>query len=301
MMPRILVLGTTYNGEKYLNVQIDSILNQKDVEVYVLFADDKSTDNTGKILAEYKEKYENFDYYINDKNKGFTYNFIDLLFLDKKMEFDYYAFADQDDYWENEKLINAISKIKDNKNEKGCLYCSNLKLVDENLNQFGIQEKKDILKTTKYNYLVSNICTGCTVVFNSKFYQQVTKYYPKNIYLHDYWIFLISVFTADYYYDFSSYIKYRQHSGNQIGSNKKFLTKGKIKNFLNPKHKTSELIKEFYLLYKDELSEEDKKYIKICFEYNNSILSRLKLLFSPKIRRRKHNLLFKIKVLLGKY
>lgn len=301
MLPKVLVLGTTYNGEKYLKVQIDSILNQKNVEVYVFFADDQSSDNTCKILSEYKEKYKNFDFYVNAQNKGFTYNFIDLLFYVKNMKFDYYAFADQDDFWEADKLISAIKLIENSVNEKGCLYCSNLKLVDDKLNQFGIQEKKSILKTTKYNYLVSNICTGCTAVFNAKFYRQVIKHYPTNIYLHDYWVFLVAVFTAEYYYDYNSYIKYRQHMGNQIGSNKKFFSKGKLKKFLNPKHKTSDLIKEFYKLYKDEITNEDAKYLEICSKYDEKLSMKFKLLFSHRIRRRKLNILFKIKVLLGKY
>lgn len=298
---KVLVLVATYNGEKYLREQLDSIINQKGVKVDIKVADDCSTDSTKYILEEYKNKYSNFDYYVNEKNKHFTYNFIDLLFSVKDTKYDYYAFADQDDYWLENKLYNAICKIEEKNSNKGCLYCSNLKLADENLVEYGIQENKSILKTKKHSYLVSNIATGCTIVFDYAMFLKATKYYPENIYLHDYWIFLIAVYTADYIYDINSYILYRQHSSQMIGSNKKFFNKNKLKNFVNPKHPTSILLKQFLNSYGKELSDEDYKYVSIAANYNAGFKNKMKLLFSNKIKRRKYDFLFKVKVLLGKF
>ena len=82
----------TYNGEKYIKEQLDSILNQKDLDVTILISDDCSTDNTPNILQFYSEKYSNVKYRINKTNLNFTYNFINLIFdnYDLVKSFDYY-------------------------------------------------------------------------------------------------------------------------------------------------------------------------------------------------------------------
>ena len=298
--PRVLVLMATYNGEKYLREQIDSILTQTDVDVFVKVSDDRSTDNTSKILQEYKEKYSNFDYVINQNNKGFTYNFLDLYFSIKNEKFDYCAFSDQDDFWLPEKLIKAIELIQQYPNEKGTFYCSNLTLVDENLKPFDVQEKKDVNRKQKYRFLASNIATGCTTVVDHKFYEQSIKYYPKDINLHDYWLFLIALFTAEYVYDFKSYIHYRQHTNNQIGSSKKLLTKANMQK-LHKKSKKTYLFKEFLKGYESEIYPQDLKYVKAAANCYDKFGNRFKVFFSHKIRRRKHNFIFKLLVLLGKY
>ena len=300
-MKKVFILMATYNGEKYLREQIDSLLNQKDIDVFIRVADDRSTDSTPAILEEYKKKYKNFDYYINEKNKGFTYNFLDLYFSIKNEEFDYCAFSDQDDVWLDDKVITGINQIEEKNSPKGCLYCSNLKLVNEKLEEYGMQEDKGILKATRYSFLVSNIATGCTIVIDKKFYDHSVKYYPEGIHLHDYWLFLIAVFTADYIYDFGAHILYRQHGNNQIGSNKKFFTKNKLHNFFHPKHSTTTLLKEMLKGYEKDINEEDLEQIKIAAFYKESHKNKRKLFWSRKIRRRKHNPLFKLKVMLGKY
>lgn len=299
--PKVLVLLATYNGEKYLREQIDSILAQKDVDIFIKVSDDRSTDSTQKILQEYKEKLPNFDYQINEKNKGFAYNFLDLYFSVKDEEFDYCAFADQDDFWLENKLSKAIELIDKNQSKNGCFYCSNLKLANEKLEEYGIQESKKALKANKYSFIAANIATGCTVVIDNKFYKQSVKYYPKNIHLHDYYLFLIALFTANYVYDFNSYILYRQHTNNQIGSNKKFFTKFKWNNFMHPKHSTTTLLKELLAGYEKDISEEDLKIIKMAAFYKDSHKNKRKLLFTHKIKKWKQNYLFKLKVLLNKY
>lgn len=299
-MKRCLILMSTYNGSKYLKEQLDSLLNQKDVDVTIQIRDDKSNDDTLKILEDYSSKYKNVRFKVNEKNKGFTYNFIDNLFEEESKGYDYYAFSDQDDVWKEDKLIQAINKIEQIDSKLGCLYCSNLTLVDNNLNVIGYQEKKDISKKY-YSGLASNIATGCTMVFDKTLYEKIIKIYPKDIYLHDYYIFLIARYTASVYYDTNSYILYRQHNSNMIGSNKKLLSKNRFKNYINPEHKTSSLVKTFYFNYKDDIKQKDKKYVEIAALYNVKFKYKLKLFFSYKIRKRRLNFMFKLQILFGKY
>ena len=299
-MEQCLVLMSTYNGSKYLKEQLDSILNQKDVDVTIKICDDNSSDDTIEILKEYANKYNNISYKINSKNKGFTYNFIDNLFDEESKGYSYYAFSDQDDIWKENKLITAINKIKEKNTTLGTLYCSNLTLVDENLNIIGYQEKKDISKKY-YSGLASNIATGCSMVFDKYLYEKIIKKYPENIYLHDYYIFLIARYTGEVYYDTNSYILYRQHTLNMIGSNKKLISSNRFKNYINPKQKTSDLVKIFYLNYKDEIKSKDEKYVKIASLYKDKFKYKIKLLFSYKIRKRRLNFMYKLQIILNKY
>ena len=96
-MKKILVLMSTYNGEKYVDTQIKSVLNQKNVNVKIYIRDDGSSDKTVDIIKKYNDERITF---FEGQNKGATDSFFELI---KKapLDFDYYAFCDQDDYWED--------------------------------------------------------------------------------------------------------------------------------------------------------------------------------------------------------
>nr|WP_303104047.1 glycosyltransferase [Megamonas funiformis] len=152
---------STYNGENYLEEQIESLRKQKDVDIKILVRDDGSKDNTVKILEKYK-KEGILDFY-KGNNVGYAKSFLHL--LTNNIEADYYAFCDQDDVWLPDKLIKAIEKI--NENEKPSLYASALKRVDENLKFLGIQSFKN-LKLTLGAEFTRHRLAGCTFVFNKR-------------------------------------------------------------------------------------------------------------------------------------
>ena len=104
----ITVLMSTYNGEKYLREQIESILNQKNVRVQILVRDDGSTDHTHIILDEY-QKNGKLNWYTGMNLKS-SKSFMNL--VTKAPETEYYAFCDQDDVWNNDKLYRAVNKLK---------------------------------------------------------------------------------------------------------------------------------------------------------------------------------------------
>lgn len=298
----VLILMATYNGEKYLRCQIDSILNQNDVNIYLYVADDCSTDSTVDILEEYKNKYNNIDYYVNEHNKRFTYNFIDLIFNSKKinMSFDYYALADQDDYWEENKIIEAIKKIN---TDEPTLYCSNLKVVDENLNFTKMMVSNNYLKKRKLNYntyIFQNIGTGCTMVFNKKMYERVLEYYPKTIYCHDYWLMLVAAYTSNIIYDYNGYIKYRQHGNNQIGASKGVLSRI-LKNLKMKKLPNSHLCEELLIGYKTLIDKDKIKPILYMANYKRKFSYKLKLIFGYKYKRKNRFLNDFFKLLFNRY
>ena len=142
---RVAVLMSTYNGENYMKEQIESILNQRgNFELDLWVRDDGSTDATKKILMQYE--IEKKLHWYEGRNLKPALSFMDLI---KHCEnYDYYAFADQDDYWMPDKLLTGIMQIKDIKTPS--LYCSNAELVDDNLKSLGRDVYKCDPKTDIY-------------------------------------------------------------------------------------------------------------------------------------------------------
>ncbi|EME3486548.1 glycosyltransferase, partial [Enterococcus faecium] len=135
-MDRVIVLMSTYNGEKYIREQLDSIFNQKNIAVKVVIRDDGSNDATQSILDEYKKKH-NLNWYTG-KNLNAAWSFMEL--INNAPDSNFYAFADQDDVWDNDKLFIAVEAMKNcgtETNEKAIMYSCPTRLVDEKLNSIG--------------------------------------------------------------------------------------------------------------------------------------------------------------------
>lgn len=298
-LPKVLVIMSTYNGEKYLREQIDSILVQRDVDVTLYISDDCSKDGTQEIIKEYEKKYKNIILHINEKNKNFTYNFLDSLFEFKDSEeYDYFAFADQDDYWVDDKLITAVNKIKEI--GKCTLYSSNLKVVDKELNYLDRNTKPEWYKFHPHDPLFGCPVTGCTAVFDGEFKNLVTKYYPEQLVYHDYWVGLIAVFckNANYYLDMNpNHILYRQHGNNVIGSQKNPGLINKLKNMLIGLKQNFHILRLLLKYYGEGLSQDDKIIIERFLDYKRPKNKRylFKNLQCSRLGR------VKIKLLLNRY
>lgn len=165
-IPSVAVLLSSYNGSKFIERQVQSILNQKDVKVTLFIRDDGSKDEkTLEILEEYK-KIENI-VLVQEQNVGLAVSFMNLVYMAKD-SFDYYCFADQDDIWLEEKLIEAIKKIKDY--DTPVLYVSNQTLVDSNEKflYFSISLMESYPLNFKITYCLKNF-TPAIVMVNCSF------------------------------------------------------------------------------------------------------------------------------------
>lgn len=296
MKNKILVLMSTYNGEKYIKEMIDSILNQKDVDVNILIRDDGSKDETVDIIKQYSNRIK----LIEGKNKGCTDSFFELI-MNAPLEYDYYALCDQDDYWLEEKMISAIEKIKDFSEDSPNLYYSGQIITDQNLNRVSVHNL-NTKRTPKANFIFNNMA-GCTSVFNKKMLEILKLYYPKNVKGHDNWIYKVCVaFNGNIYADFNSYILYRQHGNNVVGLNNS--VKGKVDraikqiNNINPGLYSKELING----YSSYLANESIDFLNQIINSKKSISSKLKLLFRKDIKFNDISLriIFIIKLLIGK-
>lgn len=218
-MPKVMVLMSTYNGEKYLKTQLDSVLNQEGVDVQILVRDDGSTDGTLDILQEYA-KQGKLTYYTGPNLKP-AKSFMDL--IRKASQADYYAFADQDDYWLPGKLARAVEKLGSFSDpQRPSLYYSRTILVDKDLKPYpdNLQKYRKFLTFTQS--VISSQATGCTFVFNAALVHLARQYKPEFQLMHDAWLFLICLGVGgNVFFDEQSFIYYRQHENNVIGGCKK--------------------------------------------------------------------------------
>ncbi|MBM6744345.1 glycosyltransferase [Drancourtella massiliensis] len=216
-MYNIEVLMSSYNGEKFISEQLNSIFNQKECNVHVLVRDDGSTDSTLSILEDYANRY-NLDYYSGENLKP-AKSFMHLV---KHCNIaDFYAFADQDDIWYPDKLIRAISVIKNSEVDNlPIAYCSNLTPVYDS--QHIICEKLLGEKIAdEYTEILSRSSDifGCTMVWNRDLQTLLTSIGTPNMQpMHDYWVALIASCYGRLIYDKIPSIMYRQHEDNKVGA-----------------------------------------------------------------------------------
>lgn len=223
MKEQIDVLLATYNGEKYLREQLNSILAQTHKNIKVIISDDGSKDDTLGILREYEQKDDRIKLYVQEKNIGVVKN---IEFLLKKVQSPYYMLADQDDYWMPEKIEKSLEKLKQ---EEADLVFGDLEVVDENLNTLYPSFNDYMLLTRKIkkyindyrvNYLY-NCVTGCTVLAKKETIEKILPLPTNSKYLiHDHWIGLMVALNGKLTYMPEKYIKYRQHGDNQVGTEK---------------------------------------------------------------------------------
>ncbi|MBO6232725.1 MAG: glycosyltransferase family 2 protein [Clostridia bacterium] len=220
---KIDVLLATYNGEKYVAEQIESILNQTYKNINLIISDDCSSDKTQEILREYSQKDSRIKLYLQQENLGVVKN---IEFLLKQVENPLYMLADQDDYWLPEKIEKSVEKLN---NENADLVFGDLEVVDQNLKaiypsfgDFMLLNRKinKYIDSYKVNYLY-NCVTGCTLISKKEFIKYILPL-PTNskFVIHDHWIGLMVSLNGKLAYMPEKYIKYRQHGNNQVGTNK---------------------------------------------------------------------------------
>lgn len=280
-MEKVLVLMSTYNGEKYLMQLMESLYKQSDVQVTLLIRDDGSKDNTLSIIDSWKEKMDIIIY--SGDNLKPAKSFLNLIGKAKDFNYNFYAFCDQDDIWLPEKLSTAIRKLSvDN---LPALYIGSANLVDHNLQKVGEYIVKKPL--TFSEALFRNNAQGATMVFNNEMLSLINLYAPQRIYMHDSWVYQIALgFHAKIYTDANPLLLYRQHSNNVVGAKLKKIEKIQIR------IEKWRMTESKYYIQANELKNGFSKYfspnendaLDLYLDYKNDFVSKIKLLQNPNIR-----------------
>jgi len=272
-MKKVSVLLSTYNGEKYLREQIDSVLAQEGVEITLFVRDDGSSDGTKEILKEYAEK--GLLTYTAEKNVGFAKSFFWLVCNAPRNDF--YAFCDQDDYWRKDKLFAAAEKLSVFDNAKPNLYYSALKVVDENLVQTHASTHSGYTAPPAERVfpssLMQNWVYGCTMVFNEEL-RRLYSIYDQPLYCHDWTMYQIAAGLGNVVFDEVPHIDYRQHGTNVYGFFKSGFNalKKNLKLFFEKESKNLRLTEaeKYKACYYEMLSETNKKYLDELTNYRRS-------------------------------
>ena len=218
---KVAVLLAAYNGRTWIEEQINSILNQENVNVEILISVDLSTDQTYELVKLLEKKNKSIIVLPYGERFGnAAKNFYRLIKDVKIDQYDFIALADQDDIWLAQKLNRAINII----NEKKCdAFSSDTIAFWENGREKYF--KKSYLQK-KYDYLFEAAGPGCTYVFSSKSlinfknFLLLNWYSVNNVFFHDWMIYaFFRTYKYNWYIDSLPLIKYRQHANNAIGLN----------------------------------------------------------------------------------
>jgi glycosyltransferase involved in cell wall biosynthesis len=219
-MPSAAILLCTFNGARFLPAQLSSFARQRFSHWRLFISDDGSTDETLSLISNYQRQDSGVSIAVRDgPRRGLVRNFIGLA-CDLSIAADYFAFSDQDDIWETDKLSRAIEWLQSIPAQKPALYCSRVRLIDEDDRDCGLSPLFS-LKPSFRNALVQSIAGGNTMVFNNAARLLLAHCGADlNVPLHDWWTYLLVTGAGgEVRYDPLPSIRYRTHSDNVVGAN----------------------------------------------------------------------------------
>lgn len=270
-MIKISILISTYNGEKFLREQLDSLFTQNYKNFELIVRDDGSSDTTKNILKSYK----NLILLPDSENLGVKKSFETLLkYACENSDAEYFMFCDQDDVWNVDKIKLTLQKMQELEKLYGdnipLLVHTDLEVVNENLETLSSSMWRSEYINPKANtlnkLLIQNTITGCTMMINRNLAMKSLSISLKAI-MHDWWIGLIVGAFGKIGFVEKSTIKYRQHDKNDTGAKnynfknilskiiELFFDKDSKKQFMN---KNIFQAREFLSEYKEELDDKSK-------------------------------------------
>ncbi len=298
-MKNVLVIMATYNGEKYIDEQIQSLLCQKDVNVSILVRDDGSKDSTRDKLNEYQQKGI-LEWYTGE-HLNVQKGFFDLMKKAVERDCDFVAFCDQDDVWDEDKLSVAVDRLSQFDSEIPALYYCGQRLVDKDCN-FLADHTLNKDRTLKTRFVLSDFA-GCTGVFNKALLKEALSYEPEYMLMHDTWILKICLcLGGNVVVDPNAHMSYRQHGKNTVGLGRGIRDYYKqVKQYIN-EYKVREQMQELLLGFGDRMVPQYKAIAEACCDYKTNSKSRKMLLDKKNVDFCSFglNLTYKIKVLINK-
>ena len=210
--PMISVVMATYNGAKYLEAQLTSILAQTYSNIEVVIVDDASTDETIAIINKYLQLHANISLYCNEYNLGYIKTFEKGMILAKGA---FIALSDQDDIWQ----LNKLAVLFESMNGYELVYSNSL-LVDEHGNSTG-KKMSDIKNQIHYTdclmYTIGAWAPGHAMLFKKELVNRCMPF--PTVVTHDFWLGFVAACKGEVHYVDLPLVHYRQHASNAIGAN----------------------------------------------------------------------------------
>ncbi|HIU66623.1 MAG TPA: glycosyltransferase family 2 protein [Candidatus Caccomorpha excrementavium] len=281
-MSTVNIVMATYQGERFLGEQIESILHSGYTDWCLYIADDGSTDRTVEIAKSFEKRYpERIHVHVNSRNRGCTLNFLSALKRTANRAGEsacssnvpgYYMFCDQDDVWMPDKIEQTLRYMKQMEKKYGkqapAAVFTDARVVDEKLTQiyrsFYLVSRLDTRRLDLAHILMENKLIGCTMMMNDALVSMLTEL-PEYARYHDWWMALIAAAFGHIGYYPAVTLSYRQHGGNEVGT-RKFSEYVKIRLGALKKQKeelllTQKQAESFLEMYGQKLNEKNRRLI----------------------------------------
>lgn len=268
---QVHIVLATYNGEKYIREQLNSLLENTYQDFSVEVCDDGSTDGTVKIVEEYMKKYGKIRLHQNEKNLGYVMNFMEGI---RRSESPYIMLCDQDDIWYADKIETTFGRMLELEQSSGAdvplmVFTDAMNYDSETGAEMGAFHQNSRLDTRKIDtahLFMENKCIGCTVMINGAV-REYLDILPEEIRVHDWWLALICSNFGKISYINETTLQYRQHSGNMIGgSGFTDYMKNRVSNLHRQRAAIQETFaqgKAFYVVFGNRLIGKKKKIARI--------------------------------------
>jgi glycosyltransferase involved in cell wall biosynthesis len=212
----VVILLPTFNGERFIKEQIQSIQQQSFRDFYLHIFDDCSTDQTREIVTTLADNDDRIQIHCNGVRKGVIKNVNDALL---KIDAEIYFLADQDDVWLVEKMARQMEAFQQ---DNVIMTFTNLLLVDENGNSSGMdfwscQEINPQEAARSEILAIKTMVTGCTMAFKKRLLK-ITLPIPEQATMHDHWLSFFAAKIGRVMPIPEELVLYRQHSENVIGA-----------------------------------------------------------------------------------
>jgi hypothetical protein len=214
----VAILLSIYNGEEYLEAQLDSIVAQTHRDWVLLWRDDGSSDGGRRIMQHFAEAIGHdrcIELTDTQRHVGATRSFLTL--LNAAAAYELVSFCDQDDTWHAEKLQRAVDQIETVPATVPALYCARKIVVDAELRP--IRESPRFRRAPRFaDTLAGNIASGSTMVLNRAAVGWINRLRPPEPSFHDWWCYIgVAAAGGRIIADNMPVMRYRQHGGNAIG------------------------------------------------------------------------------------
>ena len=269
----ISILMGTYNGEKYLHQQIESLLNQTANNFTLWICDDASTDSTWEILQQYASRFpKKIKVSQRAKNTGNPkHNYLDMMV---RIKDDYVMCCDQDDVWLPYKIEITLAKMQETEKKHPnmpVLIRTDQHVVDQNLQMINPSYinamHSNFTRTAFHQVLIQNTFAGCTAMYNRKladlFFEK-----PNYCIMFDWWLELVAAAFGKIENIYDATMLYRQHGNNMVGAKdfhslsykiSRIINHGGIRQAINATYKQAD---SFLKVYENHLSDDQKVMIR---------------------------------------
>ncbi len=282
---RVNILMSTYNGEKYVAEQIDSILDQTYKDIHLYIRDDGSTDDTMEVLKGYVKDPRVTVY--EGKNVGYGRSFLRL--LSKASDGDYWAFSDQDDVWMPDKIERAVKALADaddgSESKHPVMYFHNFEETDEKLNKTSVYNNR--IPGYSFQMAITEcLHMGFATVINKPLRELMLRGDIEHIISHDWWAELCVMEFGEVITDDHISAKHRRLDSSVSSSSLIDRVKW-FKKALAGNAEICYLTKAFMQTFLDEMKIKDKRTL-MLFANDGRIIGRsiMKAIYPKRWRRK---------------